>query len=1384
MSHGSGGDKSDSSNEVSHFNVPNLVGPCPSVMVLMGGVRVPCLLDTGSMVSTVAESYFFQHFSEQLHSCNWLQLEAANGLDIPYLGYAEVNVEVLGKAIPNKGILVVKDTLGLQSKTNTPGVLGMNIISECYDLLFSQHGTSLFNLPCIQQAPKEWQQALQFCHSAPSSIRPITGIARVRGRYPVFLPGGVMKLVAATCSQHLIDQSKAVLFEPLSNIVLPAGVLVVPAVVHVVKGTVYVPVLNVGNMDARVPSRCALGTLKLAQIVSLPTGVVEVPFLPEVVEVQAMVGLQQGQVDKVQQLMQSVDLSTLSDLEQSKAISLLTKYQSVFATHEGDLGCTTLISHEIPLTDEVPIRQRYRCIPPAEYDAVKAHINQLLDSQVIRESCSPYASPIVLVKKKDGALRLCVDYRQLNRKTRKDAFPLPRIEESLDALSGARWFSTLDLASGYNQVPVEERDKCKTAFCTPFGLFEFNRMPFGLCNAPGTFQRLMEHMFGSQHFQTLLLYLDDVIVFSGSIDQHLERLEMVLNRLHQEGLKVKLEKCCFFKTEVKYLGHVISNKGVSTDPEKIAAVANWPRPQDVAALRSFLGFTSYYRRFVKSFSVIAAPLYRLIGELGGSKDRKGARRPLSGAWTEVCESSFQDLKACLTTTPLLAYANFSLPFILEVDACQNGLGAVLSQEQEGKVRPLAYASRTLSRAEKRMPNYSSMKLEFLALKWAMAEKFREYLLGHKCIVWTDNNPLSHLSTAKLGATELRWAAELEAFDYTIRYRPGRANGNADSLSRQYSADGVSLVDQVLSGTAVPARLEQAIGQIPVMACQSEISVLPVYSVNDLAGLQQDDPVISAFIQFWQHQRRPDHVERQGLSKSVLELVRQWDRLVERDKVLYHRTFRPDGGEELLQIVLPESLQEEVLKQLHQGHGHQGIERTTELVRSRCYWPGMYKSVKKWCEECERCTLAKPAYPPVKAPMGHLVAARPNQILAIDFTLLERSRDGQEQVLIMTDVFSKFTQAVPTYDQRASTVANVLVKEWFCRFGVPARIHSDQGRSFEGALIQQLCDLYGIQKTRTTPYHPQGNGQCERFNRTLHGLLCTLPRSAKVDWPNYLPQLLFSYNTTIHQTTGECPHFLMFGQEPNLPVDFLLGRVSQPTAGTVMDWMEEHCERLQVAFDGARERIQAAARLRKERHDQNGYSCHLKEGQLVYRRDYSNRGRNKIQDFWSPTKYKVIQAPMDGGAVYSIALPNALARVKRVHCTMLKPVPDVFPLYPSPCMGPESFGVENVGSEEMEDGQWIRVLLPEETPPATVPVIPPSGHTESVVGLLHHDWLPSAGTEASDSGLISLRRSARETAGRHPNPHHLPKAVGGSATGAATCFPSQSAGVTVVFRPWT
>ncbi len=1001
----------------------------------MGGVSVSCLVDTGSMVSTITESLFRQQFEpwgqERLKSCHWLELRAANGLAIPYIGYLELDVELCGKSLRACGILVVKDPPGAVS-SQVPGVLGMNIIRRCYGELFGQHGLALFDLPVVSEAPKLVTQALQKCHEASVSVCHGAGKVKVRGKKACHIPDGVMKIIAATCSEQY--DGKTALFEPPES-GLPAGLLASPALVSVVRGTAYIPIVNVGSSNALLYPHAIVGTLDEVRVVSLPAGVTEVP------PVVATVSSQSASVP-VQDPIAALELGHLPADTQGKVRALLGQFSFVFSTHEGDLGCTDLISHEIPLLDDVPVRQRYRRIPPSEYEVVKDHINQLLGAQVIRESSSPYASPIVLVKKKDGSLHMCVDYRLLNGKTRKDAFPLPRIDESLDALTGARWFSTMDLASGYNQVPVAESDRPKTAFCTPFGLFEWNRMPFGLCNAPSTFQRLMQRIFGDQQCQSLLLYLDDIVVFSTTIEQHLERLGVVLGRLQHEGLKVKLSKCAFFQREVRYLGHVISDQGVSTDPSKIEAVSNWPLPATLSELRSFLGFASYYRRFVEGFAKLAAPLHRLVAELAGRRSRR-ADQSITGRWTEECCRSFEALKACLTSAPVLAYADFTLPFILEVDASHGGLGAVLSQEQEGKVRPIAYASRGLRPTERNMRNYSSMKLEFLALKWAMTEKFREYLLGHKCVVYTDNNPLSHLSSAKLGATEQRWAAQLASFDFEIRYRSGRSNANADALSRRHPPEAQDM-QAMVCGTLLPEPLQQVLQVDKIKATQVTVAALPHHPPSDIATLQQDDPVIQEILVFWTRKQRPNQDERKRMSKSALVLLQQWDQLVERDGVLYRQIFRPDGAEVVFQLLLPAALKTDVLTEVHQGHGHQGVERTLELLRQRCYWPGMTAEVARWCQACERCQVAKMSQPAARSFMGHLLASRPNEILAIDFTVLEPSRNGVEDVLVMTDVFSKYTWAVPTRDQRATTVAQVLVAEWFSRFGVPARIHSDQG----------------------------------------------------------------------------------------------------------------------------------------------------------------------------------------------------------------------------------------------------------------------------------------------------------------------------------------------------
>uniref|UniRef100_A0A9J7ZUF1 Gypsy retrotransposon integrase-like protein 1 n=1 Tax=Cyprinus carpio carpio TaxID=630221 RepID=A0A9J7ZUF1_CYPCA len=388
-----------------------------------------------------------------------------------------------------------------------------------------------------------------------------------------------------------------------------------------------------------------------------------------------------------------------------------------------------------------------------------------------------------------------------------------------------------------------------------------------------------------------------------------------------------------------------------------------------------------------------------------------------------------------------------------------------------------------------------------------------------------------------------------------------------------------MLGDLLPSTAVPRAVQQGAGtQVAVQATQAVITALPSYTTAELSSLQQADPVINEILPFWKRKVFPRAEERKRLSRLGLILLRQWDRFIEREGVLYRRVFRSDGGEECFQLILPTTLKSEVLRQLHQEHGHQGNERTTELVQQRCYWPGMSSEVARWCQECERCQVAK-------------------------------------------------------RDQRAETVAQVLVAEWFYKFGVPGRIHSDQGRNFESSLIQQLCQLYKVEKSRTTPYHPAGNGQCERFNRTLHNLLRTLPVSRKRDWVSCLPQVLFCYNTTPHQTTGESPYFLMFGQEPRLPVDFLLGRVQEVGVGNVHEWVVEHQTRLHVAFEGARDRLRVAAERRKTHHDQNVRCVSLEEGQLVYLRECGMRGRHKIQDLWSPVVYKVVKAPVEGGVQY-------------------------------------------------------------------------------------------------------------------------------------------------------
>ena len=639
-----------------------------------------------------------------------------------------------------------------------------------------------------------------------------------------------------------------------------------------------VSVVNSTEDDCWLRSRTRLGVLKPADV--LPAGGVRVEV--SVNEIVVGVAPQQssskefsgGTDDSL------IDLShfTGTDDERSEVRALFNRHHVVFAQSDDDLECTSPVQHRTRTTDDITVTIPYRRIPPTQLDEVKDHLQRSVRTGAIVESKSDFASAVVLVRKRSGALRMCCDFRALNAKTVKDAFPLPQTDESMDALAGARWFSTLDLQSAYTQVPMHPDDQHKTAFTTPFGLYEHRRMAFGLCNAPATFQRLMQTACREKMFSMLLCYLDDVLVFSCTIAEQLQRLDTVFTRMTEYGRKLELKKCAFCQTEIQYLGHRVSAAGIATDPEKVAAAERWPRPETLKQLRFFMEFASYYRRYVARFTAIASPLNALITTC--CRDIKGERRSsaslqLASRWNEKCEEAFSAIKLELTSAPVLGFADYSQPFIVETDASE---------------RIIAYASRGIHKSEKNTSKYSSKKLELLALNWAVCDKIRNYLIGGVFILYTDNNPLTYLMrSSKLPAVEQRWAAALAPFNFEIKYRSAKHNANADALSRLTPAAMVSSdVDSCLTRTTkllaeIHVNVVEAREQAPAIVDDS-IGTLPSISLADMRELQKTDDVLQRVIWYRHRGRHPDMRERSDESKATLALLGQ--RIVEHDGVPY------------------------------------------------------------------------------------------------------------------------------------------------------------------------------------------------------------------------------------------------------------------------------------------------------------------------------------------------------------------------------------------------------------------------------------------------------------------------------------------------------------------
>ena len=561
------------------------------------------------MVSTISDHFYHEHMSHlelnPLEDMVNLSVEGADGHELMYSGYIEAHLEVPCLDYQEDVLLLVVPHTSYHD--SVPILLGTNIIKRCV-----QHWKEDLDEKMRQRfIPTAWETAKRTLVAQEKHLnRKEDGfVVKSASRETIALQSNHTMTVKGKVKSAFIGRH-TVMVHPCKKTILPEGVELCPAVINAkdVGDEISVVLSNMSQQTVVIPPSAILCQLNAVDLEEMPEQIVE--------ETDSLVGVDLTDTQK--------DLTT-EEFQNFKA--KIEEWDSLFSKSDIDLGHTDLERHRIRLTDTEPFKQRFRRIPPGMFSELQQHLKQMLDSNVIRKSHSPWASNIVPVRKKDGKLRFCVDYRQLNQRTIKDAYAIPRMEDTLDLLHGKKWFSTLDLKAGYWQVEMEECDKPYTAFTVgPLGLFEFNRLPFGLSNSPATFQRLMERVLGDLNMSICLAYLDDILIFSESYEDHLKHIEMVIQRIKEAGLKLNPSKCKFFRRSVKYLGHVVSSEGLQVDASKTDALEKWPIPENVDDVRMFLGFTGYYRKFVKDYAKIAKPLSDLLVGNGGPSNRRKQKR--------------------------------------------------------------------------------------------------------------------------------------------------------------------------------------------------------------------------------------------------------------------------------------------------------------------------------------------------------------------------------------------------------------------------------------------------------------------------------------------------------------------------------------------------------------------------------------------------------------------------------------------------------------------------------------------------------------------------------------------------------------------------------------
>ena len=889
-------------------------------------------------------------------------------------------------------------------------------------------------------------------------------------------------------------------------------------------------------------------------------------------------------------------------------LPVVCEFQDVFPEDVSDLPPEREVEFAIDLVPGTsPVSMSPYRMSATELVELKKQLEELLEKKFVRPSVSPWGAPVLLVKKKEGTMRLCVDYRQLNKVTIKNRYPLPRIDDLMDQLVGAHVFSKIDLRSGYHQIRVKSDDIAKTAFRTRYGHYEYTVMPFGVSNAPGVFMEYMNRIFHPYLDNFVVVFIDDILIYSKTEEEHAGHLRIVLQVLREKKLYAKLSKCEFWLKEVSFLGHVISSGGISVDPAKVVAVLQWETPKSATEIRSFLGLAGYYRRFIEGFSKLALPLTQLT--------KKGQVY----VWDAACEASFVELKRRLTSAPVLILPNPGEPFVVYCDASLMGLGGVLMQN--GKV--VAYASRQLKVHER---NYPTHDLELAAVVFVL-KMWRHYLYGSRFEVFSDHKSLKYLFDQKeLNMRQRRWLELLKDFDFELSYHPGKANVVADALSRKSLHMSMMMVREL---ELIEQFRDMSLG-CEVSADSVKLGMLKLTSgiLEDIRNGQQVDVALV------------DHITmvNQGNGGNF--------------EIDENGILRFKG-----RVCVPEvsELKKSILEEGHRSglSIHPGATKMYQDLKKLFWWAGMKRDVAKFVYACLTCQKSKIEH---QKPAGMM---QPLKIpewkwdsISMDFvTGLPRTVKGNDSIWVIVDRLTKSAHFLPMkINHSLEKLAELYIEEIVRLHGIPSSIVSDRDPRFTSRFWESLQKALGTKLRLSSAYHPQTDGQTERTIQSLEDLLraCVLEQSGS--WDSYLPLVEFTYNNSFHASIGMAPYEALYGRRCRTPLCWYESGESVVLGPEIVQQTTERVKMIQ-------EKMKISQSRQKSYHDNRRKALEFQEGDHVFLRVTPTTGvgralksKKLTPRFVGP--YQVLKRV--GEVAYRIALPPSLSNLHDVfHVSQLR-----------------------------------------------------------------------------------------------------------------------------------